>query len=287
MNHVAIDLGSRESQVCVRSADGTIVAERKHKTSELKALLSTWEHSRVIVETASEAFRIADAAQAAGHEVRVVPSILSKQLGIGERGVKTDLRDARKLSEVSCRIDLPSVHIPSAETRELRATLRSRSTLIGVRTQLINRARAWMRTHIGPLRVGWPPTVSTRIRESAAQHGLELPLHVEQVLVALDGLAVQIRLIDADVRARAKASSVCQRLMTVPGVGPITAISFVAAIETPSRFKHAHRVQSYLGLTPGEDSSAQRQHRTSITKAGPEPHRKARRLVGVSQAAIA
>ena len=48
----------------------------------------------------SEAFRVADAAVAAGHEIRVVPSILAKQLGVGERSQKTDVRDARKLSEI-------------------------------------------------------------------------------------------------------------------------------------------------------------------------------------------
>src|ERR1041384_2010826 len=118
MNHVAIDLGSNDSQVCIRQPDGTIVLERKHPTRRLSELLRTTPHSRVIVETSSEAFRIDDAAKAAGNEVRVVPATLAKKLGVGERGVKTDVRDARKLSEVSCQIDLPSVHIPSEQARD-------------------------------------------------------------------------------------------------------------------------------------------------------------------------
>ena len=115
MQHVAIDLGSRESQVCIRTSDGTIVEEKKHPTRSLGDWMKQWPTSRVIMETSSEAFRVADAARAAGHEVRVVRSTLAKQLGIGDRGIKTDIRDARTLSLLSCRTDVESVHIPTEE----------------------------------------------------------------------------------------------------------------------------------------------------------------------------
>jgi transposase len=268
VNHVAIDLGSKESQVCMRSPDGMVVWERKHRTAELPKLLRNWEHSRVILETASEAFRIADAARAAGHEVRVVPSVLAKQLGIGERGIKTDRRDALKLSEVSCRVDLPSVHIPSPETRELRSMLRSRATLIASRTQLINHVRGWIRTQVGRLRKGTTTTLPTRVRDLATEHSLTIPPHIEQILAVLVAIGEQIKAAEAAARARAKNDPICRRLMTVPGIGPITSLSFVASIETTTRFPLAHHVQSYLGLTAGENSSSERQRRTGITKAG-------------------
>ena len=107
MQHVAIDLGSRESQICIRSEAGEIIAERKLATARLPAFLSKQPLSRVIVETSTEAFFVADAALEHGHEVRVVATTLMRSLGVGERGIKTDQRDARKLSEVSTRIDLP------------------------------------------------------------------------------------------------------------------------------------------------------------------------------------
>jgi transposase len=56
--------------------------------------------------------------------------------------------------------------------------------------------------------------------------------------------------------------------MTAPGIGPVTAVRFVAAIDEPGRFATAQHVQSYLGLTPGEHSSSERERRTGITKAG-------------------
>lgn len=275
MHHVAIDLGSQESQVCVRRADGTIELEKKHPTRRLGELLRTVPTGRVILETSSEAFRIADAAKAAGHEVRVVPSTLSKQLGVGERGVKTDLRDARKLSEVSCRIDLPTVHIPSEQARIARSMLRSRETLIEMRTKLVNHVRGWMRTQIWRLRGRGTATLTKRLREQAVtDSSRSIPDHIEQVLVVIDSLNEQMKAADRQVATLARSNPTCVRLMTVPGVGPITALSFVAAIDDPSRFTRSYRVASYLGLTPGEDSSSQRERRTGITKAGPSSLRR-------------
>lgn len=274
MQHVAIDLGSKESQVCVRSADGTILEEKKHPTRKLHELLRTWPTSRVILETSSEAFRIADAARAASHEVRVVPATLVKQLGVGERGMKTDLRDARKLSEVSTRIDLPSVHIPSVETRELRAMLRSRETLLNARTQLVNHVKGWLRTQLWKLRSGSPATLPERIRTHAESSNQKIPIHIEETLIVLEGLTTQVKNSTNRVRTVAMANDVCVRLMTIPGVGPITALTFVAIVEKHERFPKTHHLQSYVGLTPGEHSSSQRERRTGITKAGPTSMRR-------------
>src|SRR5262249_23001847 len=119
MDHCAIDLGGRKSRVCIRAADGRVLFEGQQETSSLPHYLRELPRQcRVILETAAEAFRIADAALAAGHQVRVVPATLVRTLGVGARRTKTDRRDALALSEVSCRIDLPSVHIPTAQSRE-------------------------------------------------------------------------------------------------------------------------------------------------------------------------
>ena len=86
MNHVAIDLGGMQSQVCTRRSDGTIIEEKKVLTRQLPELVKAWPQSRIILETCSEAFQIADAAQAHGHEVRVVPATLVRTLGVGRAG---------------------------------------------------------------------------------------------------------------------------------------------------------------------------------------------------------
>ena len=76
MNHAAIDLGGKESQICIRRPDGTIVEQGKVPTRKLTELVTTWTPSRVVMEACAEAFRIADAAIAARYQVRVVPATL-------------------------------------------------------------------------------------------------------------------------------------------------------------------------------------------------------------------
>jgi transposase len=276
VKHVAIDLGGRESQVCVRAADGSILREAKVATRTLPKLLAAMpEPARVIVETSAEAFRIADAALAAKHEVRVVPATLVKQLGVGSRNVKTDRKDARVLSEVSCRIELPSVHIPTARSRSLKSQCGAREALIRCRTLLINNVRGWMRTQLIRLATGGTAAFTERLRTHAETHKLELPDHVTSLLTAIDSLNVQVKAADKALKQLAEADSVCRLLMTVPGVGPVTAVRFVAAIDDVKRFKNAHALQSYLGLTPGENSSSDRNQRLGITKAGSSELRRA------------
>lgn len=261
MDHCAIDLGGRKSQVCVRSPDGQLLFEGPYDTHSLPEFLRLLPRSRVIVETTAEAFRVADAAKEAGHEVRVVPATLVRSLGVGARKTKTDRRDARALSEVSCRIDLPSVHIPSARSREWKAICGMHDALTTARTKLINNLRGWLRGQGLRIGKGKAETFAERLMK------FELPDYVTSQVEALAALTRKIRESDKRIETLAK-EELCQRLMTVPGIGPSSAVRFVAAIDEISRFESAHKVESYLGLVPGESSSSERQQRLSITKAG-------------------
>jgi transposase len=269
MQHVAIDLGGKESQLCVRASDGQILLEQKVATRTLGTFLKRQPHSRVVLETCAEAFHIADLALSSAHEVRVVPATLVRSLGVGARGIKTDRRDAQVLSEVSCRIDLPSVHVPSDIARQRRALCGMRAALVDSRTALTNTVRGWSRTQV--LKVA--PTTTAhfpkRIRSAALALPEGLPEGVDRILKVLDSLNEQIAHADQELLALAESDPICKRLMSVPGVGPITSMRFVAAIDDVSRFASAHAVESYLGLTPGENSSSERKQRTGITKAGP------------------
>ena len=89
------------------------------------------------------------------------------------------------------------------------------------------------------------------------------------ILTSIELVTEQINEATKELEAIAKADPVCRRLMSVPGVGPVTATRFVAALDSHVRFASAHAVEAYLGLTPGEDSSSSRQRRTGLTKAGP------------------
>jgi transposase len=269
MDHVAIDLGGRESQICVRQSDGTIVEERRVRTSSLRAFLWRRAKSRVVLETCAEAFTVADAALEHGHEVRVVPATLVRSLGVGSRRTKTDRRDAQILSEVSCRIDLPSVHVPTEASRRRKSMCGMREALVGARTKLINCVRGWLRTQGVRIRSGGVSTFPQRVRHHfQAETPTPLPPYVERMLATIEQLNLQLDEADKELAEVAAKDPQCQRLMTVPGVGPVTSVRFVAALDEHQRFPSAHAVQAYLGLVPGENSSSERQERLSITKAG-------------------
>lgn len=274
MNHLAIDLGSRESQICVRNEQGDILEEARRPTTGLaRYLKGRKEKCRVVVESCAEAFAVADVAQEAGHGVVVVPSMLVRSLGVGDRGIKNDVRDARNLSNASCRLEkLPSVHIPSAASRERKAMCATREALVEVRTKLINTARSWLRTQgLGTMTGGTPMTFSGRYRRFVERRGASVPAHVARVLTSIEALCLQIAEADRELEAVAEQDPTSKLLMTAPGVGPVTAVRYIAAIDDVNRFHDAHGVEAYLGLIPGENSSgdAKKRRMKGITKAGP------------------
>jgi transposase len=244
--------------------NGTILEERRCLTSRLGSYLKERAPSRVIVETCAEAFRVADVARELGHDVRVVPATLAPALGVGERRTKTDTRDARKLSEVSTRVELESVHIPSETSRQRKSECGAREAMVESRTMHINVVRGWARGQGVRIGSGKAETFSMRARQAA----LTLPQHIELTLKLVETLSEHIATLDKSLATQAKDDPVCRRMMTTPGVGPVVAIRFAAALDDIGRFHSAHKVEAYLGLTPGERSSSDTKHRTGITKAG-------------------
>lgn len=268
MEHIGIDLGSRDSQVCIRSGAGEIVEERRCPTEHLGRLLASRPPGRVLLETCTEAFRIAGVAQRHGHDVRVVAATLVRSLGVGQRGLKNDVRDARLLSEASCRISLPSVHIPTTASQEINAICGSREALVKTRTQLVSRVRSDVRGRLGrPLRAT-PASLPTRVRQALLEDPDGLPAHLDRILVTLETVSAQIASANEELHALTADDARMRRLMTVPGVGPVTAARYVAAVDRIERFANASRVASYLGLIPGERTTGFRTKRTRLTRAG-------------------
>src|SRR5258708_23101553 len=121
MEHCAIDLGGRKSQICIRSSEGQIAWEERCETAALKERFRQWKPMRVVMETCAEAFGLADAALIAGHEVRVVPATLVRTLGVGARQTKTDRRLGEGRGVASWAIELPAGDMPSAGSGRLNA----------------------------------------------------------------------------------------------------------------------------------------------------------------------
>ena len=95
-----------------------------------------------------------------------------------------------------------------------------------------------------------------------------LTAHIAPVLNLLEPLNAQIAALDDQVTQCAREDERTRRLMTAPGVGPVTAVAFVATVDREIRFPNAHQLESYVGLVPREWSSSERQRKGAITKAG-------------------
>jgi transposase len=264
VDHLAIDIGGRNSQFCLRSSNGDILREGKVATSSLPTLLKEVAASRVVFETCAECHWLADVTKEAGHEVRVVPSTLVKALGVGSRSTKNDKKDARVLSEASCRIELPSIHLPSKQARERKTLLSMRDSLVASRTKMINAVRGWLRGQAIRISSGTPEAFPKRVRATTS----ELPADVDATLKMIDELTGKLVELERTVRVTAKNDDRCRRMMSTPGVGPVTVLDFTATLDTTERFANAHRAQAYLGLTPGEYASGDKNYRLGITKAG-------------------
>jgi transposase len=268
MNHLAIDLGGRKSQVCICGPDGTRLLERSVVTRDLQAFFGGQPPSRVVMETCAESRTVAGWAKGAGHEVRVIHAASARVLGVGARGIKTDIRDARALASASCKVDLVGVHVRSTQARDYQAVIGLRAGLVATRTQLINQVLGIFRAEL--IAVG-PKTSRTFVaRLSPLLEKLpELArVAVQGQLDVIGKMNEAISKADAQIRALADADATCARLMTVPGVGPLTALCTVAVTDGSERFRSAKAFTSYIGITPGESSSSGRVQRTSITKAG-------------------
>jgi transposase len=191
----------------------------------------------------------------------------AKIRAVDPRRQKHDRRDARLLLTLLAEERFPAIWMPSAEVRDLRALLRHRDQWVRMRTRVKN-ALQGIALASGVRRGAglWSQ------RGQAMVAALPLPLHTGQrrsELQALhDHLTTHIEALDAQVRTHAEARPQARRLMTHPGVGPVTALATEVFLGDPARFADGKAVGSYIGLIPSEYSSGDRQRRGRLTKQG-------------------
>ena len=160
------------------------------------------------------------------------------------------------------------MHIPTVASQEVKAICVSREALVRMRTLLVNRVRSYLRSRIGHALRATPDTLPGKVRQALLADAEGLPAHLDRILVVLETLREQIALADTELKIVAREDARMRRLMTVPGVGPVTSARFVAALDDVSRFPNAASIASYLGLIPGENTTGFRTRRTRLTGAG-------------------
>jgi transposase len=269
MVYGAIDLHARYSQVRIIDGEGQVIRERRIATAATRLIEGFAGHGgmRILLETGTESEWVAQVLEGAGHEVIVADPNYAPMYGELRRTVKTDRRDVAALAEANRRGWYRATHRVSAPQRTVRQILRSRRQLVSMRSGTISLMRAMIRQGGFRLASGSASRVSARLARLALPEALTTTLAPLQRMV--DALTQEIAGVDARLQVHATTDPVVQRLQTVPGIGPVVALTFRAFVDDVTRFRSAGHVSAAIGLVPREDSSAERRHRGHITKAGP------------------
>jgi len=183
------------------------------------------------------------------------------------RKQKTDRQDAQLLLTLMMEDRFPRIWVPGAENRDLRQLLWHRHRLVQMRTRIMNQL------HVVALNEGvrrkkalWRPAGRSELESLVLAPWASR--RRQDLLELLDQLTPKIQELSRALEEEAEKRVVARRLMTHPGVGPLTALAFELVIGTPARFRCAKQIASYVGLVPAEDSSGDRRRLGHISKQG-------------------
>jgi transposase len=266
MWNIGLDVHQRETQVCILTPDGTVTEHRLPTTrARLTGYFAPLPPSRILLESSTESEWVAQCLEGLGHSVLVADPSFAPMYG-RRRRAKTDRRDARALAEACASGVYRLAHRLSARQREVRLALAVRQSLVRTRTRWINQIRGQLRGAGLRLARGTPTTFATRVQALA----LPTPLagQLAPLFALLPPLQAAIVAADQQLVAWAGRDPVAPTLQSVPGVGPLTALAFLAALDDVTRFPTAREVPAYLGLVPRERSSGEVVRRGGISKAG-------------------
>lgn len=273
MKHFAgLDVSLEETTICIVDEAGRIVREVR-VSSEPDALVGFFEACGVVMErigleACSLATWLHSGLTEAGLPVTCIETRRAKA-ALGAMPNKTDRNDARGIAQIMRTGWYRVVHVKAAPCRSWRALLNARRLLLNKRRDIENGVRALLRE--AGLKLGSPSRKDFpgRVRELASAEPILCSL-VEPLLAVLAAMTQETELLTRRVLDEVKGEAVCRRLMTVPGVGPLTALTFRATIDDPGRFGRSRDVGAHLGLTPRRYQSGETDVQGRISRCGDE-----------------
>src|ERR1700758_1613557 len=180
---------------------------------------------------------------------------------------KFDREDARLLLRLLRENNFPQIWVPGPENRDLRQLLWHRHRLVQMRTRIMNQLHA-LAMNEGYC---WKKKLFSekgRVVLEKLSLGPWASRRRQELLELLDRMNPTIEELTAAVEREARKRPEAMRLMTHPGVGPLTALAYVLVIGTPTRFQRGKQIGTYVGMIPSEDSSAGKQRLGHISKQG-------------------
>ena len=265
---IGIDIGKNSFHIVGQNQRGAVVLRQKWSRGQVEARLANLPPCLIGMEACVGAHHLSRKLQALGHQARLMPA---KYVRPYSRGQKNDYRDAEAIAEAVQRPTMKFVATKTVDQLDLQALHRVRERLVSQRTGIINQIRAFLlergiavRQGLRFLRLELPGILATRADV--------LSPRMMRVLEDLSGdwrrLDTRIEGLTSEIEALARQDQHCERLMTVPGVGPIISSAMVAAIGTGDVFSKGRDFGAWLGLVPKQLSTGDRTILGSISKRG-------------------
>ena len=273
-HYVGLDVSQKEVCLCVVDTDGAVIAAGNVATEPAEIL--SWIEGRVgaverIVHESGplSIWLTRELARRGAPVVCIDARAAHKALSV--RMNKSDRADAEALAQLARTGWYREVHIKSESSDRLRLLLGARERMIRIRQDIEAQARGVLKTY--GIRLG--PVSQRRDRADfcdqlrAAASGDPILEVVAASLIAVHDIAcAEAAAIEDELLAIARDSGLARRLMTVPGVGPIVALNFIAVVDDAGRFARATEVGAYLGLTPRRYQSGEIDYSGRISKRG-------------------
>ena len=266
-----LDVSLRSCALCIVDAKGKVVSERELPCEivDIAECLTGFPHpvERVGFEAGTMSQHLFFGLQAKGFDV-VCMEARQVNAALSAMRNKTDKNDARGIAQVLRTGWFSPVHMKSREAHGIRALLSSRKALLNKTIDLANEARGLLK--IFGIRL--PSCVKHGSFDGIVRPMIEVDDVLAHVLLPLldARLVLYQHFLELDRRVKRTATQdeVCMRMMTVPGVGPIAALTFKAAVDDPARFKRSRTVAAHFGLTPRRYQSGEHDNPGRISKAG-------------------
>jgi len=268
--YCGLDVSLNSTAACVVNQDGTIVREAsvQSEPDALDEWLRGLGHpvERVGLEAGGLSSWLSQNLLAKGWSMICIETRHAKAAMMAQQ-VKTDRNDARGLAHIMRTGWYKEVHVKSPDSQELRMLLNNRRFLVDKRLATDNEIRGSLRTFGLKLGKVTPATYEPRIRELIGdnekfQACIFPMLEVRRVLIE------QSKKLEQLILDYVREDQVCQLFMTIPGVGPLTALVYKTYVDRPQRFRTSKAVGAALGLTPRKYASGEVDYDGHITKCG-------------------
>ena len=280
---VGLDLAKHVFQVHGADRSGAVVLRKKLRRDQLLVFFAGLPRCTVAMEACGGAHHWAREIGQLGHEVRLIAPAYVKPF---VKRQKNDTADAEAICEAAQRPTMRFVPVKTEAAQASALVFRTRDLLVRQRTQLINAVRGHM-TEFGMVVAQGPMHVGRLIAIIEDPHSdlLESARNVLGVIIAeLRALDDRVSMLDAEIVRRAKEDPVARRLMTIPGIGPITATALIALAPSAATFRRGRDFAAWLGLTPTQHSSGGKERLGRTSRMG---ERTLRRLLIIGASAVA